>query len=792
MQDSSGRIVLMDFGAGTLHPVGADDRTPELAGTPLYVAPEIWAGAAPTVQSDIYSLGVLLYYLLTSAFPMAGRTTAEVRRGHANRRGTPLAEARPDVPAAVAKVIDRALWPAPEGRYRTALQFEEALQLLSHVPARTRRPLTLIATAVFTTAAILAVAIVITLLSRQRQAEPLRSVIGTDRNLPAPATPPVPANASPTPVAIAAPHVPLPDAHATSASAHQVIVPDYFAIGVPSRDGRYLPYVDATRRDAWLLEVATGRTQRVIQHDGAGYVEDLSLAPDASRVAYVLRRRDGTSELHVAVVNDTWPETAVNVQRPPDAIPLRSEGAETIFPGEWTTDSTRLLCAIARRNGSLDLALVSLAGDTATVLHTFTGPRPRRASLSPSGTFVTYDLPPVTSDPARDIYIAATRGTWRPRVLVSGPADDALPIWSVDGRAVLFSSNRDGSTDGWAVPIAAGAAAAPVKFARGFGGVFPIGVTSSGSLYYANQIRASDVLSMRLNADGTSASAGLPLPPPSTLSRVGAAWSPDGRTLAYIILRGQTDMDRAGTFVRLLDRRTGRSRDLAPALSYFGGASLRWSPDGDEILIRGRGFDQIWGYYALNARTGATRALVVSDQPGVQQQGPSAQWLTKDRLLYVHMQRGLIQHDIDSATETVLIPPGTDRITSFGISPDGATMALSLTSGVGEAAASWLELRPVGGGDRRELVRLPGLGTLVFQAWTPDGSRLFYAASGAARTSSVLRIDVTGNSTPREIGLTLDGPAALHWLSFHPNGREVTYTSGQPAFQLWKLDGIRP
>jgi serine/threonine protein kinase len=69
----------MDFGTGRELD---DNSSSDLTGTPLYLAPEIFAGKPATIQSDIYSLGVLLYHLVTGSYPVPGRTIREVRQGH--------------------------------------------------------------------------------------------------------------------------------------------------------------------------------------------------------------------------------------------------------------------------------------------------------------------------------------------------------------------------------------------------------------------------------------------------------------------------------------------------------------------------------------------------------------------------------------------------------------------------------------------------------------------------------------------------------------------------------------
>jgi hypothetical protein len=120
MREERGRIVLMDFGTGRdgaqLAKAGAGD----LAGTPLYMAPEVLAGAPATQQSDIYSLGVLLYHLVTGQYPVEGNTLDDIIQAHVRGRRRPLAERRPDLPDDFLRIIDKALAPDPDTRYETA------------------------------------------------------------------------------------------------------------------------------------------------------------------------------------------------------------------------------------------------------------------------------------------------------------------------------------------------------------------------------------------------------------------------------------------------------------------------------------------------------------------------------------------------------------------------------------------------------------------------------------------------------------------------------------------------
>ena len=117
MRSEDGRIVLMDFGTGRKLD---DDASLDLAGTPLYLAPEVLLGQPATTRSDLYSLGVVLFHLVTGSYPVHGRTVREIRGAHEGGQRTAVQVARPDVPPKLARIIERAIDPRPERRYESA------------------------------------------------------------------------------------------------------------------------------------------------------------------------------------------------------------------------------------------------------------------------------------------------------------------------------------------------------------------------------------------------------------------------------------------------------------------------------------------------------------------------------------------------------------------------------------------------------------------------------------------------------------------------------------------------
>jgi serine/threonine-protein kinase len=121
MVQGDGRVVLMDFGSG--HEL--DDAERSAAGTPLYVAPEVLAGSPATVRSDIYSVGVLLYYTVTGSYPRTGTTVSELKQ-QADNPVVPLRRSHPQLPRALTAVIDRALGPVAT-RFAFVDELERAL-----------------------------------------------------------------------------------------------------------------------------------------------------------------------------------------------------------------------------------------------------------------------------------------------------------------------------------------------------------------------------------------------------------------------------------------------------------------------------------------------------------------------------------------------------------------------------------------------------------------------------------------------------------------------------------------
>ena len=126
MREQGGRLVLMDCGAGRASSYQEPLR-PEQVGTLPCLAPELLDGADGTIKSDLYSLGILLYHLVTNAFPVNAKTIEGLREALARGEAARLQDLRPDLQGQFVRVVERAIERDPARRFSTAGEMEAAL-----------------------------------------------------------------------------------------------------------------------------------------------------------------------------------------------------------------------------------------------------------------------------------------------------------------------------------------------------------------------------------------------------------------------------------------------------------------------------------------------------------------------------------------------------------------------------------------------------------------------------------------------------------------------------------------
>ena len=123
-----GRVKIMDFGIAVALNAGELTQTNSVMGTVYYIPPEQANGGKADIKSDIYSLGILMYELVTGHVPFKGDNPVEVAIKHMNEELPSICEYDPDMPQSIENIILKAAAKNPQNRYSSAKEMHEDLK----------------------------------------------------------------------------------------------------------------------------------------------------------------------------------------------------------------------------------------------------------------------------------------------------------------------------------------------------------------------------------------------------------------------------------------------------------------------------------------------------------------------------------------------------------------------------------------------------------------------------------------------------------------------------------------
>ena len=568
--------------------------------------------------------------------------------------------------------------------------------------------------------------------------------------------------------------------------------PDTTFVGSPSPDGRFLSV--RHRGDLAIHDLATGENRQLLRTPTSRGTHHSVVSPDGRQVAYAFWIGGELSELRLIGVNGTGQRTLLGGER------------RDVRPAAWSSEGDGILTQWRRHDGTVVIAMVAVADGAVEVLKTLEKGSVVGLSLSPDDRSIVYDIVSEVGSTQSDIFLLDV-GSKQETQLVAHPAADYYPLWTPDGRGVLFLSDRGGSPGSWLVGVADGRPSGPPILVKpDMGSAVPMGFTRSGSFYYGLAKQQLNVLTATIDTE----SGRVTVPPEPALDsfvgrNIAPAWSPDGKKLAYLSQRsGQTYW---GGFWTLVVRGpdTGEEQELALDFGNVDTYQPRWSPDGHRLLLTGSDQQGRQGFYTVNLATDAVLPLV---QAGPEEFVEEPAWSPDGGTLYYSREQGhsdqIVAKDLETGEETVLLRDdrATGGFTFLSLSPDGRWLAFiwsSRSPRQTEIRTTGLHVMPAIGGESRELLRRDAPGTIsgmVGLAWTPGGRELIFGTTvapyepqgreGRGAVRALWRISVEGGE-PTPVGLTLGG---LRHISLHPDGRRLAFDAGHYEAEVWVMENF--
>ncbi|MGH8248532.1 MAG: hypothetical protein ACREUU_19105, partial [Gammaproteobacteria bacterium] len=454
---------------------------------------------------------------------------------------------------------------------------------------------------------------------------------------------------------------------------------------------------DVETGDLALLDLKTGSKRRLTDNRASGNSGEFAyfsaIAPEAREVAYAWFNDEKYYDLRV-----------VNTATLKIRTLYRNEEAGFVQPCAWTPDGKRILTLFFRKDNISQIAMVSAADGSVQVLKSLNWVYPNRMDLSPDGRYIVYDDLSAQGSAQRDIFLLAVDGSREIRIVESA-ANDLFPLWARNGKGVLFTSDRRGTTDLWFIPLSNGKPAGDSALVQqNLGAILPMGVTRDGVYYYGLRTGSTELSIASLDRQGGRVDSARKVPTARVpAAQTAAEWSADGRQVAYLARAGNENFGQEFRAIAVRTLETGSEREVSPNLAFL--ERLRWSPDGRFFLVSGSDRHGYSGLYVVDALSGETRP-VVRERTSTYR-GLEGAWFAGGRAVLYQREdppqgTQLRLRQLETGTERELYRAEAGaRIHQLAVSPDGRNLAFVLRTGNGSTET--LAVMPAEGGESRRL-----------------------------------------------------------------------------------------
>jgi Tol biopolymer transport system component len=665
MLRTDGYVKVLDFGLAKLAEMKtADSAGPTLLqvktepgmvmGTVSYMSPEQARGLAVDARTDIWSLGVMVYEMVTGRQPFEGKTASDVISLILQKEPLPLTHSLPEVPTELERIVRKALRKDKEERYQTikdllidlrTLRKELELEVEMERSSSPARP-DAVSTARSATATI----------RHQSSAEYIVNEIKQHKRgaalilgitILAVVTLYAMSRRNPSTKA-------TPTIKATFSQLSDQSGPEYYPSLSP--DGKSFVYAGfaSGNWDIYLQRVG-GKNPVNLTKDSPVDDTQPAFSPDGEHIAFRSEREGGGIFVMGA--------TGESVKR------LSNFGNNPA----WSPDSKEIGCA---DEGPVDPAVRSTSNSRVWAVNVATGERRQvtkedaiQPNWSPHGDRIVYGGRRNAAQ--RDIWTIPAGGG-EPTEVTNDQAIEGSPVWSPDGKYLYFSSDRAGSMNLWRVPI-------EERTGKVLGPAEAVTTPSSYSAQLSFSLDGRRMVYSQISSRGNLQQVGFD-PDQETVTgqpvwiTQGTRWantpnlSPDGEWLAFDSQRGKQDdlfvIRRDGTSLRQLT--DDPYKDRQP----------RWSPDGKQIAFFSDRTGK-WVVWMINSDGSGLKQLTYT--PGG---ATNPQWSPDGtRLVYRNLggaSPSIIEVEKPWTEQSPQVLPSTSDSASWGVwswSPDGRKLA---------------------------------------------------------------------------------------------------------------------
>ena len=555
--------------------------------------------------------------------------------------------------------------------------------------------------------------------------------------------------------------------------------------GRPSPDGRFFVYSDrASGGNLAIRDLSTGESRLLTRgklsttHWNAEYAGAAIFSPDGKQIAYNWHElKTGETSLRLIGTDGARKRVLMN-------------GVKT-YPRvhSWSPDGKLIAITLSVSPGKTDIGLVSAQDGSFRGLKStqFGQFEIEIGGFSADGRFLTYAVPNTQQLADGGIFVIATDGT-RDAPLVQGISSNAAPLWTLDGRAIVFASNRSGTNGLWSIQVEDGKPKGSPELLRdNMGDTRSLGFSRDGSYFFGTANVRSDIYVADFDQESLRTSPPKPLTDRFVGRNSGPSWSPDGKWLAF--KRGVIDQK---TLV-IRSELSGEERTLPTKFASSLGiilSNLNWFPDSRSLLVAD----------IVKTRKVFRRIDIETGQERVVFEGPAAIWpmvrLSPDGgTLYYSIREELLakseglvrlmKRNLETGEEIELYRAESSGAGVFGlsVSPDGRRLAFMVNL---ESPHRVLLTLATEGGSPRELFRGDYENPLPFAgAWTSDSRNvLVHAKDGPLNRLWAIP---TEGGAPRKLELTMK---TLNSVVVSPDGRRVGFTGMQTKSEVWVIQNL--